>query len=410
MIARVLFWLSGGLIVYAYAGFPLLLLVRSVARRRDPLPEPAAGAGLPRVSMVIVAHNEAGAIAAKIQNVAELDYPADLLEVIVASDGSDDGTNEIVERLVRPGLRLMALPRTGKIPALNAAAAQADGEILVFSDANSMYAADALRRLVAPFSDPSVGAVGGNQRYLPGGGSRMVGLPERLYWSYDRALKLMQSRAGSMTAATGAIHAVRRELFRPVPPGVSDDYMTSTRAVAAGFRLVFQPDAVAWETLAASEEAEFSRKRRIIARGLLGLWLTRGLFNPLRHGFYAVQLFSHKVLRWSGCWLLLVLFGASLALHDEGALYGWAAGGQVALYGSALAGLALRNTGVARYRLFKLLGIPLYFALANYAALRAWLQILGGRRVEAWESGRSPSPTNSRPLQLAASGDPSPEP
>jgi cellulose synthase/poly-beta-1,6-N-acetylglucosamine synthase-like glycosyltransferase len=408
MIAQIVFWLAGGLILYAYAGFPLLLLVR--ARARGPRPElspglPPSPSSPPRVSMVIVAHNEAETIGAKIENIDALDYPIDRMEVILASDGSDDGTAEIVARHPRRHLRFLALPRTGKIPALNAAVAHARGEILVFSDANSMFAPDALRALVAPFSDPAVGAVGGNQCYLPDGGGHMASSSERLYWGYDRALKSMQSRAGHMTAATGAIHAVRRELFRPVPLGVSDDFMTSTQAIAEGYRLVFEPKAIAYEALSPSEAAELSRKLRIIVRGLRGLWVMRGLFNPLRHRFYSLQLFSHKLLRWSVCWLLLALLGASLRLYGETWLYTWAARVQIGLYACAMAGLALRSTRIAQYRLFKLFGPPFYFCMANYAALRAWLHVVGGARVDLWESERSAGGPPARRADRTASGD-----
>lgn len=389
MIARTVFWLTGGLIVYAYAGFPLLLLVRAHVRRRAPAGTTYGPAHLPRISLVIVAHNESATIAAKIANTHALDYPADRLEVIVASDGSDDGTNEIVAYRAQSNLRLLVFPRLGKVPALNAAVAHAQGEIVVFSDANSMYAPDALRALVAPFSNPDVGAVGGNQRYLPDGGGHMASFSERLYWGYDRALKRLQSEAGHMTAATGAIHAIRRDIFRPVPLGVSDDFMTSTSAIAQGYRLVFQPNAIAYEALAPTEGAEFERKLRIIARGLRGMWVMRELFNPLRHGFYSLQLFSHKLLRWSVCWLLLALLVASFALYGDGWFYTWTARAQIGLYACAAGGLTLKRTRLAQYRVFKLVGVPFYFSMANYAALRAWLQVLAGRRVDRWESGRS---------------------
>lgn len=403
MIARAAFWVSAFLLFYAYLGFPLLLALRSLVRRRASAPRRAPAE--PTASLVIVAHNEAATIAAKVRNAFALDYPVDRLEVIVASDGSDDGTDEIVADLARPGLRLLTLPRAGKIPALNAAVAQATGEILVFSDANSMYASDALRALVAPFADPTVGAVGGNQRYLPGDDGHIAGLSERLYWAYDRALKRMQSDAGHMTAATGAIHAIRRRLFQPVPPGVSDDFMTSTRAITCGYRLVFEPDAVAYETVAPSAEAEFQRKLRIIVRGLRGLWVRRELFNPLRYGFYSVQLFSHKGLRWSACWLLLVLLGSSLSLHSAGGFYGFAARAQVAFYACAALGLALRRSPVTGHRAFKAFGIPFYFTMANYAALRAWVQVLHGRRLDLWESGRPHGEAPATPLHVAAVGD-----
>jgi cellulose synthase/poly-beta-1,6-N-acetylglucosamine synthase-like glycosyltransferase len=373
-----------GLIVYTYVGFPLLLMVRGRFTARPVKREPIT----PRVSIVIVAHNEADTIASKLENVDVLDYPSEQIEVIVASDGSDDGTNERVAAVQRPGLRLLELPRSGKIPALNAAVLHATGDILVFSDANSMYAPDALRELVAPFADPTVGAVGGNQRYASDGGEHMASFGERIYWSYDRKLKSLQSRIGSMTAATGAIHAIRRELFRPVPLGVSDDFMTSTRAIRSGYRLAFAENAIAYESVAGTERAEFSRKVRIATRGLRGIWLARELLNPLRYGFYSLQLLSHKVLRWSVCWLLLVVFVSSVASYGDGAAYRWLVHAQLILYACALFGWALRHSSLSRFKAHKAFGIPFYFCLANYAALRAWMQVLAGKRVDRWDSLR----------------------
>jgi cellulose synthase/poly-beta-1,6-N-acetylglucosamine synthase-like glycosyltransferase len=390
MIAAIIFWLALGLIVYAYAGFPLLLLVRARIWRSAAVIRTASIE--PPVSMIVVAHNEAATIAAKIENAYSLDYPADKLEVIIASDGSDDGTNEIVAEYDRPGLRLLILPRSGKIPALNAAVMQARGEVLVFSDANSMFAPNALRALVAPFADMRVGAVGGNQCYVREGAQHMASSGERLYWKYDRMLKTAQSRVGSITAATGAIHAIRRELFQPVPTGVSDDYMTSTRAVASGYRLVFEPAAIAYETVAPSERAEFSRKMRIIVRGLRGLWITRDLFNPIRYGFYSVQLFAHKFLRWSICWLLLTLFASALLLFTRAPIYRWAVYAQSGFYACAALGMALHNTAAGRQRAGRILGLPFYFCLANYAALLAWFQVLRGRRLDVWSSTRAAAP------------------
>lgn len=391
----ILLWTALALIAYAYVGFPLLLVLRGRWARRPVRPAPIT----PPVSMVIVAHNEVDAIDAKLENVYALDYPPDRLEVIVASDGSDDGTEAHVAARVAahvaahgagrsPAIRLLAFPRSGKIPALNAAVAQARGDVLVFSDANSMYTREALRELVAPFADPTVGAVGGNQRYVSDQAGHAASAGERLYWDYDRMLRTLQSRIGSMTAATGAIHAIRRPLFRPVPLGVSDDFMTSTRAVAGGYRLTFAERAVAWETVAPDEAAEFGRKVRIATRGLLGLWIARGLMNPRRHGFYALQLASHKLLRWSVCWLLLVVLAASVALYGEGGVYRWLVHAQVLFYGAALAAMLLRHAPVARHRAFRVLGIPFYFCLANYAALRAWFRVLGGKRLDRWDSQR----------------------
>ncbi len=388
---RLLFWGSIGLIFYAYLGFPLLLLVRGLLRRR--LPERASPTVnriniTPRVSLVIVAYNEAKTIGAKLDNVLALDYPADKLEIIVASDGSDDGTNEIVAGYAERGVQFLAFSRGGKIPALNQAVTRASGDILVFSDANSMYTPDALRLLIRPFVDPSVGAVGGNQCYISNGLVTTASSGERLYWNFDRLLKTMQSQSGNMISATGAIHAIRRELFRPVPLGVGDDFVISTRAISQGYRLVFEPNAIAYETVAPSDGAEFQRKVRVIVRGLRGLWAVRELFNPLQYGFYAVQIFSHKLLRWSVGWLMLILLGASLSLYRAGGFYRLIAQSQLIFYGSALGALGLRHTPLRRLKAFRLLSLPFYFCMANFAAIRAWLQLFRGKQIDIWNSNR----------------------
>lgn len=380
----IVLWAALALIIYTYVGFPLLLYLRGMWARRPVAGQPIA----PSVSVVIVAHNEAAGIDAKIENVYALDYPPERLEVIVASDGSDDGTNERVAAHAGRGVRLLKFPRAGKISALNAAVAQATGDVIVFSDANSMFTPDALRELVAPFADPTVGAVGGNQRYVAEGGEHMASVGERIYWSYDRTLKSLQSRVGSMTSATGAIHAIRRELFRAVPPGVSDDFVTSTQAIRQGYRLCFAEQAIAYEHVAASEEAEFSRKVRVMTRALRAVWTARELLNPVRHGFYALQLLSHKLLRWSVCWLQLMVLVASVSLFTAGPVYRWLVYVQAAFYASALVVMLLRRSPLARYRAFRLLGVPFYLCMANYAALRAWLKVLGGARLDIWDSQR----------------------
>lgn len=387
MVAMTLFWLSLGLIVYTYVGFPGILILRGILFRR--MPERAAVT--PTISLVIVAHNEVHTIGSKIRNVLLLDYPRAKLEVIIASDGSDDGMDELIETEAHPGIRLLRFGRAGKIPALNAAVKYAKGEILVFSDANSMYKQDALRMLVAPFADPVVGAVGGNQLYVSESRGPATSSGERLYWRYDRMLKQMQSRAGSMTSATGAIHAIRRTLFRPVPPGVSDDFLISTGAVVQGYRLIFEPDAIAYEAIAPSDHAEFQRKQRVIARALRGFWQVRALLNPLRYGFYPVQLLSHKLLRWSVCWMLIVLLLSSLLLYNAGATFRWVLSGQVAFYVCAFSTFLLRDTIVSQYRAFKVFSIPYYFCMANYASLRAWLRVWAGDSVDMWSTHRTPA-------------------
>jgi glycosyltransferase involved in cell wall biosynthesis len=380
-MSRLLFWLSAGLIGYTYAGFPALVLARGRLRPRPHREEPVT----PTVSIVIAARNEEASIGGKLDNLAALDYPADRLEVLIASDGSDDGTNELVAARAHDRLRLVDLPRGGKAATLNAAVARARGEVLVFSDANSMFAPDAVRRLVAPFADPEVGGVAGDQRYVADGGEAAVAGGERSYWSLDRAIKLAESRGGHVISATGAIYAVRRSLFREVPASSTDDFATSTGVIAQGRRLVFAPDAIAYEAVGASAEVEFSRKVRVMTRGLNGVIIRRELLDPRRHGFYALQLLSHKVLRRLMAIPLIVLAASATALRRRSPFYAAAAAAQVAVYLVGVLGLLAGRRPRARG---KLVAAPTFFVLVNAASLQALLNVVRRRDIARWEPGR----------------------
>ncbi|HUT11659.1 MAG TPA: glycosyltransferase family 2 protein [Thermoguttaceae bacterium] len=375
----ILFWGAMALIVYTYVLFPAAVLIRGRWFRR-----PYRNAEItPTVSMIVVAHNEAGSIGAKLDNLLSLEYPRDKLEVLVASDGSTDATEGIVRGYAKHGVRLLALPRQGKISVLNAAVAVATGDVLVFSDANSMFSPGAIRALVRPLADPEIGGVAGDQRYLDE--DRQVNAGERTYWSFDRMLKVAQSAAGSVTSATGAIYAIRRRLFRDVPPGVTDDFANSTGVIARGYRLVFASDAVAYEPVAKSSRLEFARKSRVITRGLCGVLARRELLNPWRHGFYALQLFSHKVVRRLVVFPLLILLLVSPWLWTHGWPYQLATVGQLAFYGCGLLGKLLEETRVGRVRLFAL---PHYFCMVYFASLVAALRVLRGYRIDLWEPQR----------------------
>ena len=375
----ILFWIAAALIAYVYVVFPALVMLRGRLRPRPHLSSDIT----PTVSLVVVAHNEAASIGAKLENILSLDYPRDKLEVLIASDGSTDATEAIVRSHAGLGIRLLALPRCGKIPALNAAVAATHGEVLVFSDANSMYAPDAIRALVRPLADPRIGGVAGDQRYLADSDRTNQG--ERCYWNLDRQMKRSQSAAGSVTSATGAIYAIRRSLFGVVPPGVTDDFFISTGVVAQGYRLVFAPDAVAYEPVAKAAGLEFGRKSRVITRGLQGVLMRRGLLNPGRHGFYAIQLFSHKVLRRLVVFPVLLLLPASIALWPQGWVYQAAALAQGVLYGGAMVGLLF---GGRRFGRFKAFSLPLFFCLVNTASFWATVNVLRGRKIDLWEPQR----------------------
>jgi cellulose synthase/poly-beta-1,6-N-acetylglucosamine synthase-like glycosyltransferase len=214
----------------------------------------------------------------------------------------------------------------------------------------------------------------------------VVGAGERSYWDFDRIMKQFESSAGNTISATGAIYAIRRSLFEPVVEGVTDDFYTSTSVIARGYRLVFAPDAIAYEAVAGTSRSEFGRKVRVITRGLRGVFSARRqLLNPFRYGFYAVQLFSHKALRRLVVFLLLLLLLVNPFLWNDGWFYRLTMLGQLGFYGLGLLGYLLDGTRLGR---LKFLTIPFYFCLVNYAVLLAALNIMRGQQIKRWEPQR----------------------
>jgi cellulose synthase/poly-beta-1,6-N-acetylglucosamine synthase-like glycosyltransferase len=377
-----LFWLALGLIIYTYFVFPVLTVWRGLLAPRPYQQAPHT----PTVSLIIAAYNEAESIGARLENILLLDYPPEKLEVIVASDGSQDETNNIIRAYSDQGIKLLPLPRQGKAAALNAAVSVAGGDILVFTDANSLFAPQTLRRLMEPFVDPHVGGVAGNQRYLMHAAASPTGEGEKSYWNLDRLLKQFQSRAGNTISATGAIYAIRHSLFLPVPEGVTDDFVTSTRVIAQGRRLVFVPEATAFEPVAGAREHEFSRKVRVITRGLRAVLFMRQLLNPFSYGFYSLQIFSHKLLRRLMVFPLLLLLVTSPLLWSQGLFYQLVTVGQAAFYGLAAAGFLLEGSRAGRVKLFSL---PVYFCMVNAACALAVWNLIRGQRIVLWETQRT---------------------
>lgn len=383
MISLIIFWAAVVLIVYTYIGFPLGVILRGLFWGRPYKHDELTTA--PSVSIVISAYNEARSIGAKLDNILSLEYPRDCLEVIIASDGSTDGTDAIVKQYKEYGVKLLSLSRVGKAAALNTAVNAASGEILVFSDANSMYKTDAIEQLVRPFGDPTVGGVAGNQVYRTegSGGSSTDG--ERAYWNFDRMLKQYQGKSGNTLAATGAIYAIRRSLFEPIPDGVSDDLFTSTGIIVRKYRLIFALEAIAYEPVAATSQVEFGRKVRVIMRSWKAFSFRRELLNPFRYKYYAIQLFSHKILRYLMVFPLLTLFFVSPFLWNAGFLYQMATIAQAVFYTFAVLGLLLNGTRFGRKKIFT---IPFYFCMVNAASLVAMISVLRGHQIKHWEPQR----------------------
>jgi glycosyltransferase involved in cell wall biosynthesis len=380
-VIRAAFWAATAGLVYSYVVFPVIVLVRGALRRR---PHIAADIS-PSVTVIVAAHNEAGRIERKLRSVIDQGYGG-RVEVIVASDGSDDGTPAIVNGLAHPSVRALDLPRVGKAAALGAAVAEANGEVLIFSDANSIFGVDCIRRLVRSFADPEVGGVAGNQVYVRGDDPDAIAVGERSYWDFDRAMKHAQSQAGNVIAGTGALYAIRRAFFRPIPAGVNDDFFLSLSVIDAGARLVFEPGATAYEPVAASRTLEYARRVRIMTRGLRCVAAVPRVLDPRRTGFYAVQVFSHKVLMRVMAIPLAVVALTSLPLYPRGWIYRLATWAQLAFYGLAAGGLGLARRGAGHH---PLLALPAYFCMVQAASLHATWNLLRGVSYDRWQPERS---------------------
>jgi cellulose synthase/poly-beta-1,6-N-acetylglucosamine synthase-like glycosyltransferase len=358
-IAEILFWLSIGLLIYTHLGYPatLWLLVhlrRSSAGgddredspgRESPRSETGPAAGAPNVSLIIPAYDEQEVIAAKVANALALDYPRDHLQIIVASDGSTDAT---AERARAAGADLvLELPPGGKVAALNAAAEQASGQVLAFSDANSAWAPDALRQLVAPFADPKVGYVCGQVRFLDPGGGNLEGA----YWRYEMAVRKMESALAGVTAGNGAIYAVRRSAYVPLAPSGSHDLSFPFAFAKRGLRSLYAPAARAEEKMVPTLEGEFARKRRM----MVGLWdivVGEGMVSPRGYPpLFAFEIASHRLLRYLSPLLHVIAFVANAFLLGDGWFYVVAFALQLALIAGALLGrvLPIAPFRIARY-------------------------------------------------------------
>jgi cellulose synthase/poly-beta-1,6-N-acetylglucosamine synthase-like glycosyltransferase len=300
---------------------------------------------LPAVSLVIPAYDEEEVIAGKVANALALDYPRERLQIVVASDGSSDST---AERARAAGADLvLELPPGGKVAALNAGAAQASGEVLAFSDANSVWAPDALRQLVAPFADSEVGYVCGQVRFLDPGGDNLEGA----YWRYEMAVREMESALGGITAGNGAIYAVRRDTYIPLAPSGSHDLSFPFALAKRGLRSLYAPAARAEEKMVPTLEGEFARKRRM----MVGLWdivVGEGMLSPRGYPFlFAFEILSHRALRYLSPLLHLVALVANAFLLGDGWLYVATFALQLALIAAALLGrfLPLAPFRIARY-------------------------------------------------------------
>jgi cellulose synthase/poly-beta-1,6-N-acetylglucosamine synthase-like glycosyltransferase len=392
LLPLALLLISGAVVVWVYAGYPALLLL--LARTR-PRPRERKSTHQP-VAVLVAAHNEEDVIAAKVENVLSSRFPLPFIEIVVASDGSTDRT---VEAARRAGAhRVLDLPRVGKITALNAGVEAASGEVLVFTDADSMFRPDTLEELMANFADPAVGGVSANEVSGIEADASGVARGEGLYWRYEQWIKRYEDKVGSAVSASGRLYAVRRSLFRPstVTAG-TDDFVISTQVVKAGRRLAFDERTIVMVDTPIDSTSELRRRVRVMNRGLRAAFSLGGLLLPWRGGFYSVQVLSHKVLRRFLAFFLVAALAASVWLVTTSPVWWVVLAPQLLFYALAVAGWAGRGHVWGRARP---LWIPYYFCLVNAAAAIAVLSVLGGVRFERWEVAREAR----KPVALRAAG------
>jgi cellulose synthase/poly-beta-1,6-N-acetylglucosamine synthase-like glycosyltransferase len=374
------FWLAAGLIVYTHAGYPVVLRLIAAARGRRPV---AAGAEPePAVSLIVAAHDEEAVIERKVENALALEYPRERFELIIASDGSRDGTVERARGGAAGAARVtvLDLPRQGKVRAQDTAVEHASGEVLAFSDANAFWEPGALRALVAPLADREIAYVCGELRYLRADGANEEGA----YWRYETAVRALESALGSITAGNGAIYAVRRDAYLRLDPRTSHDLSFPFNMVKRGWRAIYEPAARAVERPLATIEGEFRRKRRMMSHAWPAV-VTGGMLDPRGYApLYALEIYSHRALRYATPLLHIVALAANVALVGEGLVYVVT----LALQAALLAAAALSPATGGRIRMFAL---PYYYLLVTASLAAGLWDWLRTGTAPVWEKaeGRS---------------------
>lgn len=374
------FWLCVLALGYVFVGYPLLARVLSLLVGSDPQRGPVQ----PRITVVITAFNEEKAIGAKLDNVLGLSYPPELVSVLVVSDGSTDGTDEIVQAYPDPRVRLLRVDgRRGKTACQNEAVVNSVSDVIVFTDATTQIDGQALTVMAEYFADPLVGCVAGSLVYLEKG-SNLTAAGGTAYWGYELALRLAESRLGSMIGVSGCLYAVRRNAYRPIPPNLISDFVVALRMREHGFRTILARDAICYEDTLEQTSDELSMRVRVAVRSIASLVVERRLLNPFRWGLFSWQLWSHKVLRYASPFLWIGALTTSLMLAETRP-YLFLFIAQLALLLAGVLGYILHG----RLRSVRVLSAPYYFLLTNLSSLIATVKYLRGERMITWDPLRN---------------------
>jgi len=385
---QIIFWISLFIIIYTYVGYGIVLffiikLLRLFRKKKELDPHYE----LPTVTLIVAAYNEEYCIEEKITNTLDLEYPSSKVNYIFITDGSTDGTADIISKY--PSIKLMHKPeRSGKIVAVHRAMLEVKTEVAVFTDANTLLNKQALINICRHFQDPTVGAVAGEKRvHIDDSGDATAG--EGFYWKYESKLKAWDSELFSVVGAAGELFSVKTSLYIPVPVDtLLDDFMISMLIAEKGYRIVYEPDAYATESASANTKEELKRKVRIAAGGIQSFLRLTGLLNPFKHPVLSFQYLSHRILRWTitpflmiGCFIL----NWYIVLMLEGDWkYQLILAGQVLFYGFAILGWIMQ----ARSIKVKLFFIPYYFCMMNYAVFAGIKRYMSSSQTVLWEKAK----------------------
>jgi biofilm PGA synthesis N-glycosyltransferase PgaC len=383
---EIIFWSAVAFLAYTHAGYPVLLWIWATLRARRSravlrgIRVSCTSGEVPMVSILVVAYNEAARIERRIDNLLALDYPRSRLEIILASDGSTDDIQSLVRRYQGDGFRFVACGnRRGKTSVLNELIPQARGAIVLLADARQSFEPGALRELVRHFDDPLTGAVSGELVLSSDDASPAVGEGVGFYWQYEKFIRRTESRIDSTVGATGAIYAIRRDLFEPIAADtLLDDVLIPMQIVRRGYRVLFEPAALACDRMAPTAEAEFARKVRTLAGNFQLFMRAPWLLDPRANRLW-FQTLSHKACRLLSPFCLAGVLCANLSLLHE-PFYRLTLAAQLALYAAAGGGHLLRNSR----RKNRLLGIPYAFCLLNWAVVVGLLRFVRGRQRVTW--------------------------
>lgn len=373
-------------IFYAYFGYPLVLMAISLFRNHNV----KKGGITPSASFIITAYNEEKRIREKIENTLAQDYPKEKLEIIIASDCSNDRTDEIVKSYISNGVKLVRSPeRKGKEAAQKLAVENAEGDILIFSDAATILQPDAVLNIVKNFNDSTVGCVSSEDRFIDPDG-KISG--EGAYVKYEMFLRNLETKVNTLVGLSGSFFAARKEVCKDWAADLQSDFNTLLNSVKIGLRGVSDPDSIGYYKNIADEKKEFDRKVRTVVRGISVFMKGLPLLNPFKYGLFSWQLFSHKLCRWLVPFAMIVTFlsnfilvldsflTSALTLTSNVYLYVFIV--QIMFYTLAIIGIWLHNLKN------NILKIPSFFIVVNLSILNAWYKYLRGERLIAWEPSK----------------------